>query len=52
VRFLFHALIRPGWDPQGAAEALLDALYDRWLRELMPRYRAQAATDPTAPRGW
>lgn len=46
LRFMVNALIRPGRNPQGAADALLDALYDRWRHDLMPHYRALAATDP------
>lgn len=47
VPFMLNALIRPGRDPKGAADALLDALYDRWRHEVIPHYRALAATDPS-----
>lgn len=47
VRFMVNALILPSRNPMGAADALLDALYDRWHDELMPHYRALAATDAT-----
>ncbi|MGH3449567.1 MAG: PEP/pyruvate-binding domain-containing protein, partial [Haloechinothrix sp.] len=47
LRFMINALVRPGRDPEGAAVALLDRLYRRWRDELLPAYRALAASSST-----
>ncbi len=44
LRFMVNALVRPGRDPEGAAQSLLDGLYSHWKYELLPAYRDLAAT--------